>query len=72
MSESGTKQQKLITKEQSQAGQQAARLSIQQKNITEFFPKLQKTMIGNIESHEELAINLADHLISLGAMEMMA
>jgi len=29
-------------------------------------------MIGNIEYHKELAINLADHLISLGAKEMMA
>jgi hypothetical protein len=54
MSKSGTKQQKLITKEQSQAGQQAARLAIQQKNITEFFPKLQKTMID-----EGLPINEA-------------
>jgi len=34
--------------------------------------ELKKTMIGNIEYHKELAINLADHLISLGAKEMMA
>jgi hypothetical protein len=54
VSKTGTANQKLITKEQSQAGALAARLAIQQKNITEFFPNLQKTMID-----EGLPINEA-------------
>ena len=34
--------------------------------------ELKKTMIGNIKSHEKVAMNLAEYLIACGAKKIMA